>query len=102
MHVKRFSMRHLGHLRGWMSLRKMDLIHLDNLPEIGFIAFEGPTALAVAFLRQIEGGYACLDVVVSNPEVSAKCRLEALQATSIAALKRAVGMRLVEWTIVKM
>jgi hypothetical protein len=40
----------------------------DEMPSIGYIAFEDEMPIAAAFLRKVEGGYGQIDGLVSNPE----------------------------------
>lgn len=39
-----------------------------SLPEIGFVALLKSEPVAMGFLRRIEGGYAQIDTLVTNPE----------------------------------
>lgn len=50
----------------------------DSLPEIGYIATEGAIVVAAGFLRKVEGGYAQIDTLVSNKDMPADMRHEAL------------------------
>lgn len=46
----------------------------DEMPEIGFIAFEGSEPIATAFIRRCEGQYALVDTLTSNPHSSSSLR----------------------------
>lgn len=74
MHVKRFSVRHAGHITGWLNYRGIE-VESKELPEIGYIAFKDEDAVAIGFIRRIEGGTAALiDNVVTNPFLPARTR----------------------------
>lgn len=51
-----------------------DYNHDNVLPEIGFVAYEGAIPVAMGFLRQIEGGYALIDTLVTNRDLSSELR----------------------------
>lgn len=53
---------------------QLTYITQDSLPEIGFIASDSATHIAMGFLRMVEGGYAQIDGLVSNASLSSELR----------------------------
>jgi len=89
MHVKKFSNRHKGHISGWLNLRDLDEELVNDLPELGFIAFNQEVAVGTMFLRDIEGNYAMIDSAITNPKASPIVRDEAMDLLTDAILKEA-------------
>lgn len=52
----------------------------NEFPEYGYIAIDKDLPVAIAFLRRVEGGYAQIDGLCSNPEASPAQRHEALDS----------------------
>ena len=73
-----------GHIQAIRALHesqdypRMQDITVDNLPLVGFIAVQGRVAVAAGFLRQVEGGFAQLDSLVSNKVFPSKKRHAAI------------------------
>lgn len=66
-------------LRQWLDARGMTATSLDDLPEVGFIAISAEGAeIGAGFLRKIEGGYAMIDSLVTNPSASPEDRHAAM------------------------
>ena len=73
MHIKRFSYRHIGHLTGWLNIRSLDPKKVERLPLVGYIVFDESMAVAVGFLRRVEGDkFAIISDVVSNPHATVR------------------------------
>ena len=70
-------------------MRGMNSELAKDLPEIGYIVFDGENAIAVAFLRRCEGNYGFVDSAISNPSISAYTRNKAMQMVSAAVLVHA-------------
>jgi len=51
---------------------------MQTLPKIGYIAFLSKQPIAAGFLRRVEGGYAQIDTLVSNPYFGSKIRNEGI------------------------
>lgn len=63
--------KHLDTLKEWGGIRDVDKGSLEDLPAIGFISLSDDSIpLACAFLREIEGKYALLDGLITNPFAS--------------------------------
>lgn len=60
---------HFDAVSGWLSARNMSNAVLDELPEIGLIAFEQDMPICCGFLRQIEGNLGLFDGLCSNPGI---------------------------------
>lgn len=69
---------HEGHLRAWLRLRDLSADYLDTLPEIGCVAFEKDIGIGAGFLRQMEGGMAMFDNLITNPQAPSDLRNRAL------------------------
>lgn len=64
--------------QGYHSL---ELINLDTLPEVGFIAKNhNNQPIAAGFLRKLEGGFAQIDTLVSNANCSGSERNDGIDA----------------------
>lgn len=65
---------HYRFLVAWMSQRNLPIPTYESIPAEGLVAcFEG-VPVCMGFLRCIEGGYALLDGLVTNPEASKTTR----------------------------
>lgn len=80
------SQKHITFVTEWRKHRDMHEIK-EVLPEHGLIAFEGGHAIAVGFLRGVEGGYAMLDGYVTNPKISPELRDRALDRLTTKLIK---------------
>ena len=49
-------------------------ITMKRLPKIGYISYFGDSPIAAGFLRRVEGGYAQMDTLVSNPHFGSQIR----------------------------
>lgn len=87
MTVYPYNPLHHEHIvAAWMIKRGLEPIR--DLPRIGFIAVDSDY-LAAAFLREIEGDYAFLDGLVSNPDMPGIDRNNALDLVVKATLEKA-------------
>lgn len=66
---------HADYFNQWLIARGMEI---DEIPAIGFVAYTRHSPAAMVFLRQVEGNYAILDGLVSNPECSPSERSDAI------------------------
>lgn len=62
---------------------------MKTLPKIGYMAFLGDQPIAAGFLRRVEGGYAQLDTLVSNPHFGSQIRHIAIGKVVSALLDEA-------------
>lgn len=91
MEVKRFRHnKHYNIFTSWITKRKLDIP--ESYPKFGFVVYFGNTPIAIAFLRQVEGGYVHFDSLISNPDIkSPEIRnksLDFLTAKMIETAKR--------------
>jgi hypothetical protein len=52
----------------------IDTVTMKTLPKIGYIALMNGHPIAAGFLRRVEGGYAQLDTLTSNPYFGSQIR----------------------------
>ena len=50
------------------------IVSMKYLPKIGYIALLNKQPIAAGFLRRVEGGYAQIDTLVSNPYFGSQIR----------------------------
>lgn len=62
---------------GWLNIRKQNKDLINTLPEIGYIAFKNEKPIAITFLRVVDGHYAYLDPIITNPKASVAAKKEA-------------------------
>lgn len=66
------------------------LISMKTLPKIGYISLlNGQQPLAAGFLRRLEGGYAQIDTLVSNPYFGSLLRHEGIKLVVDTLLEEA-------------
>ena len=71
-----------------------DVITPEGLPKCGFIAHDSATLLAMGFLRIVEGGYAQIDTLVSNGDLSSAMRHEGISMVVNALIEQAKVLKL--------
>jgi hypothetical protein len=69
----------LGMLHGWLDAHGERLPPASEFPQVGYIAFDERGAIAVGFLRMVEGGYGQMDGFTTNPERLSAHRHQALE-----------------------
>jgi len=52
----------------------IETVTMQTLPKIGYIALLNNQPIAAGFLRRVEGGYAQIDTLVSNPYFGSQIR----------------------------
>lgn len=60
----------LEHINSWLKHRGHPIAERDEMPEIGFVAWEGERRVAAVCLHRCEGNYAWINGLVTNPEIS--------------------------------
>jgi hypothetical protein len=58
---------HRSHLVEWLRARDSYVPGESEMPKIGYIGYNSGHAVAIGFLRMVEGGYAQLDSYTTNP-----------------------------------
>jgi hypothetical protein len=73
-----------------------DFLDLDTLPKIGFIVYSDTEYhyVAAGFLRLVEGGFAQIDTLVTNPNLVGDVRNEGLTLLVDTLIKTAKDMEL--------
>lgn len=61
-------------MHGAQGYLGVSAITMKTLPKIGYISLLNNHPIAAGFLRRVEGGYAQLDTLVSNPYFGSKIR----------------------------
>lgn len=86
---------HLHEIKSWLTARDLSPAAADDLPSIGYVAYDGGDPFAAAFLRQAEGGVGFLEALVTNPHAPAKSRSFAIDALvrNTIAIAREMGMK---------
>lgn len=91
MRLKRYKAKeHSAIIDSWLTERGLDASVIDELPEIGFLAYEGPQPIAAGFLRLMEGDRTgIIDSLVTDPKADPKLRNEANSLITEALIKAA-------------
>lgn len=71
-----------------------DDITPEALPLCGYLATDSATVVAVGFLRIVEGGYAQLDTLVTNGDLSSDMRHEGVAMVVNSLIERAKDLKL--------
>lgn len=74
--VKYVETKHGEVLKSWLYGHKVPMP--SEVPEIGRVVYQGDMPVAMTFLRRVEGGYAQVDGLCSNPEAASETRDKAL------------------------
>lgn len=69
-------------------------VNMKTLPKIGYIALLNKQPIAAGFLRRLEGGYAQLDTLVSNPYYGSQIRHQGIHLVVDRLLEDAKDMKL--------
>lgn len=68
-------------------------VTMKTLPKIGYMVLRNNHPVAAGFLRRVEGGYAQLDTLTSNPMFGSLIRHEAIQLVVNALLQDAKDLK---------
>jgi len=69
-------------------------VNMQTLPKIGYIALLNKQPIAAGFLRRVEGGYAQLDTLVSNPYYGSLIRHEGIDKVVKALIEDSKDLKL--------
>jgi hypothetical protein len=95
MQVKLFNIElHFNILNDWLIKHKLSKEDLSNIPQLGYICYEKEIPIAIGFLRMIEGGYAQIDSLVTDPEISSNLRNEAIDLVIKQLIDIAIDLKL--------
>lgn len=73
----------------WLAKRNVYVPTEDEMPRIGYMAHVDGNPIAAGFLRYVEGGFALLDGLVTNPDSPGEFRNIAIDAVVSRLLKKA-------------
>lgn len=85
---------HAGFIRFWLSSRNLSHTWSDDLPESGFISFQGDDAIAAGFLRKIGIYNGMMEGFITNPKADADLRDLSLDLLAKACIKKAKQLHL--------
>lgn len=93
--VKFEHYKHLSITLEWLKIRDTYIPEASEFPAIGYITYLEDVPVAVAFLRKVEGGFAQLDGLCTNPAVESTIRDKALDivVTTILLAARDHGFK---------
>lgn len=90
-HLEPLEMMHIAH-----EYKDMEAISQEVLPNIGYICYSNQEYqyVAAGFLRMVEGGYAQIDTLVTNPAIEPSIRHEAINLLVSTLIQRAKELKL--------
>lgn len=99
MIIVRFEPGHLKDLcdvikSNHISQIRIEDVNLETLPQIGYIAFEEETPVAVGFLRLIEGGIGQIDTLTTNSSFNSEIRHIGISKVVDSIINQAKSMKL--------
>jgi hypothetical protein len=92
-----FKFKYLPSLLDMLEDRKfqgIETVNMKTLPKIGYIAMLNDQPIAAGFLRRVEGGYAQIDTLVTNPYFGNKLRHEGIDKVVNSLINDAKELRL--------
>lgn len=81
--------RHVFNLRNILTAREMSDDVIIDLPEIGFVAYHDLSMVAAGFIRRVEGQFALLDSLITNPRHEPPMRDAAIEMVVAALIEQA-------------
>lgn len=72
----------------------IEQVSMKSLPRIGYMALLHNQPIAAGFLRRVEGGYAQMDTLCSNPYFGSKIRHEAIHKVVSSLIEEAKDLKL--------
>ncbi len=95
MHAVRYVCGNYPTLCKWMDQHNCRIQPEDEVPQVGYVVYddEGEPA-AMAFLRMVEGGFAQLDGLITNPEKAPAVRNSAVDLAVSNIVTEAKRMKL--------
>lgn len=85
---------HYTYVSQWLSARNLAIPPKDEMPEIGVVCYNGAVAVSLGSLRRIEGGFAYLDGLVTNPECLPEVRDKANDMVVSALISKAKDLKI--------
>lgn len=95
--VQAFQESYLDLLHGMLMSQEHSTHEItpESIPQIGYIAFEGSIPVACGFLRKVEGGYAQIDGLTSNPDMPSEVRHKALSFIVDTLIQEAKHLKMI-------
>lgn len=78
------------YVREWLTLRGLSVLGADDLPKIGYIAFERGEPIAAGYIRRVEGGTGLIDSLITNPDAPGDMRSSAIDLVVEHLLQTAI------------
>lgn len=94
MHIEAYSRSDIPVIQDWLKSRGVYVPPACEFPEIGYITYYRGEAVACAFIRKVEGGFAMLDGLATNPDFPSDIRHNALDWLVGHLVKQAKSMQL--------
>lgn len=90
MTVEPFSPdKHMHILCAWLTDRGTYVPSREEMPAYGFVAYDDSVPIAMGFLRCMEGGYAQIDGLATDPRASGEQRHLAQDAVVVQLINKA-------------
>lgn len=95
MKVIRFNNKeHMSIITHWLTERGAYVPDASEMPGIGYIVYTGGIPTSAGFLRLVEGGFAQVDSIVTNPKVRGEFRHRANDALFTKLIEKAKELEL--------
>lgn len=95
MNVREFRIvDHISTIRHWLSQRGLSCALADELPELGYIAFERDEPIAAGFIRKVEPHFAQLDGLITNPMALSADRHAAIDLVVSEIIKKSKELKI--------
>lgn len=94
MVVERFTLYHIPALNSWLKAHGHPIPALIEYPELGYIACDANGPIAAGFLRRVEGGYAQIDGLTSNPGRNGADRHQAIDMVAETLIEKARSLKI--------
>lgn len=95
MIVRRYMVADRAALDTLLELRRTDA---GQLPKLGFVVMDGPSACAFGFMRKVEGRSYLFDSLISDPRLDSEQRHLAMQLLWNTIVKTANGKPLIGYS----
>lgn len=95
LYVRQILRNEIELINDWLVKRDMPSLPVEDFPAIGFLALDGVTPIAAAFIRRLEGGFAQYDGLITNPGATSELRDKAndLVTTEIIKTCKQLGIK---------
>lgn len=87
--IKYSNSKHFNALINILQERNCYLPTKEEMPKTGYVAIEGASLIAAAFIRRVEGGHGQLDGLTTNPKAPSELRHEAIDRVVQSCINRA-------------